>query len=587
MPTSPIPRSDGVLTFQILSRGQPLPDTVELLNLAVHSAVNSVPWARLVLRDGDMPQQGFEVADSAWFVPGAEIEIRLGMDGEASRVFQGEVVKLGLRVVDASGGRLEVVCRDKAHRMARVCHSASFDPQPDSELIRRLAATHGLACEVGATRVAPAARVQQRCSDWAFMLARAAANGLLVTVADGVVSVQPPALGVAPLLEVCWGLDLMAFEGEIDATTQRAAVTAGAWDPAAQAMLEQLGWQPDPLPSGNLSGAALAEAASAGTLPWRTSAARADSELQAWADAQRVWAELARCRGRVKFQGSALAKPATLLALKGLGERFNGSVFVGAVRHELSEGQWTSEVEFGLPEGATTEQGPSSLASPGLEIGVVTRLDADPAGERRVQVRVPRLNDAGALLWARLAQLQASDGSGLFFVPEVGDEVVLGCLDGDLAHPVVLGSLYSSARGPAYELGAENRIKAIVTRCKSRIEFDEQRRSITLSTPGGHRLLLSDEGGSVVLTDAQGSRVELGAGGLTLSSPRDVQIHAQGDIRLAATGQVQLSAQGDVSSEGLNVRCQAKVAFTGQGQASAELSAAGQTIVRGAMVMIN
>ena len=47
------------------------------------------------------------------------------------------------------------------------------------------------------------------------------------------------------------------------------------------------------------------------------------------------------------------------------------------------------------------------------------------------------------------------------------------------------------------------------------------------------------------------------------------------------------SSQADVKSTGLNVVCEGQVGFTGKGSATAELSASGETVVRGAMVMIN
>ncbi|MNY25425.1 hypothetical protein D3C86_1592090 [compost metagenome] len=50
---------------------------------------------------------------------------------------------------------------------------------------------------------------------------------------------------------------------------------------------------------------------------------------------------------------------------------------------------------------------------------------------------------------------------------------------------------------------------------------------------------------------------------------------------------IELAAQADVKATGLNVQCEAQVGFSGKGAATAELSASGQTIVQGAMVMIN
>jgi hypothetical protein len=52
-------------------------------------------------------------------------------------------------------------------------------------------------------------------------------------------------------------------------------------------------------------------------------------------------------------------------------------------------------------------------------------------------------------------------------------------------------------------------------------------------------------------------------------------------------GAITLDSKADVKASGMNVQCEAKVGFTGKGNATAELSASGQTTVKGAMVMIN
>ena len=54
-----------------------------------------------------------------------------------------------------------------------------------------------------------------------------------------------------------------------------------------------------------------------------------------------------------------------------------------------------------------------------------------------------------------------------------------------------------------------------------------------------------------------------------------------------ATMKLSATAKQDVSLEGLNVKAQAKIGASVKGNATAELSASGQTTVKGAMVMIN
>jgi uncharacterized protein involved in type VI secretion and phage assembly len=215
------------------------------------------------------------------------------------------------------------------------------------------------------------------------------------------------------------------------------------------------------------------------------------------------------------------------------------------------------------------------------------KLDEDPDGQSRVQVSVPILQAQTEGVWARLANCYASNGFGAFFIPEIGDEVILGYLNNDPSNPVVLGSLYSSKQVPPYELTADNYTKAIVTKSQLRIEFDDENKVTTIITPGDNKLVFSDEDQSILMQDQNGNKVELSADGIVLDSPKDINISAKGKIGIDATGEIAISSQADVNVEGLNVNHTANAGFTAKGNASAELSASGQTTIKGSMVMIN
>jgi hypothetical protein len=79
----------------------------------------------------------------------------------------------------------------------------------------------------------------------------------------------------------------------------------------------------------------------------------------------------------------------------------------------------------------------------------------------------------------------------------------------------------------------------------------------------------------------------MNSNGISLSSAKDITLKAKGAITMDATSKISGIAKQDVSLEGLNVKVQAKVSATVKGNATAELSASGQTTVKGAMVMIN
>jgi len=299
------------------------------------------------------------------------------------------------------------------------------------------------------------------------------------------------------------------------------------------------------------------------------------------------------------FEGSADAVPGTVIELQGVGSRFEGNVFAGSVRHEISAGHWATEVEFGLdPYGFIERKDvmapPASGRTPGvsgLHIGVVKRLEGHPESEPMVLVEVvsPGLEGGpeATFVWARLTNFYSSDGIGAFFLPEIEDEVVLGFLDEDPSAPVVLGSVYSSKRAPPYEPADDNFTKGIVTRSELKLVFDDEKKVVTVLTPAGNTVVLDDDQKSILVADENGNSVELSQGGIALDSPKDITITAQGKIVLDAVQNVEATSKADVKASGLNVSCEAQVGFTGKGSATAELSASGQTTVKGAMVMIN
>ena len=596
MPEPPSTTGGGIVCVTVTSNGTRLADTIQLLSITIHRAVNAIPTAQLVLDDGDMARQDFPLSNQDVFMPGAEISISAGYDAIEEKLFEGVVIKHGLKITGENFARLVVECRDKAEKMTIGRMNANFIDHKDSDIISKLIRSHGLPADVAATTSTFKELVQYGCSDWDFALARAEVNGFLVIVTDGKVSAKPPQIEAVASLKVTYGVDLIEFHADIDARTQLSSVTSVAWDPKTQSVVQSGATRPERLnPQGDLSSAQLAAVVGPSEFTIRTSAPKEKDVLDTWAKAQQFKAGLARIRGRMKFQGSAKARVGELIELAGVGNRFNGKVLVTAVQHDISEGNWITEVEFGLapdwfvarPHVAAPAASNWLPAVSGLQIGIVKKLDADPEGESRVQVSVPVMQASDDTLWARLTNFYGSNGFGAFFVPEIGDEVVLAYLDSDPSHPVILGSLWSNKRKPPYELSAENNTKAIVTRCKSKIEFDDAKKIITVTTPGNNKVVLSDEGKSILLQDQNGNKVELGAGGITLDSPKDIKISAKGSIAIDATSAISVSSKADVKSSGLNVSCDAQVAFTAKGAASAELSASGQTVVKGAMVRIN
>ena len=149
-------------------------------------------------------------------------------------------------------------------------------------------------------------------------------------------------------MQVEYGDELMEFQAEMDARTQLTSVTGTAWDLKNQKIVQEKGSQPNLNKQGNISTQELAGVIDLDSYNIQTAAPIARTSVKSWSNAQLVKSGLARIRGRMKFQGSAKAAPGKWIELKRVGKRFNGEVIVTSVLHDISDGNWTSEVEFGF-----------------------------------------------------------------------------------------------------------------------------------------------------------------------------------------------------------------------------------------------
>ena len=300
-------------------------------------------------------------------------------------------------------------------------------------------------------------------------------------------------------------------------------------------------------------------------------------------------------KGTVKYYGNALAKTGSIIEIKGVGKKLSGQAFVSAVSHTIDSGEWNTSVSFGLENKLTAESPGFSYPGAngqlpemhGLQLATVIKIDQDPENLNRIRLEIPSGSKKPNHTWARMAQFNASNKSGSFFLPEIGDEVVLGFLDNDPRFPVILGSLYNGKNAAPYATDAKNRIKAFVTRSNLKIEFDDDKKNISLLTPGNNSIIISDEGKSIEILDQHNNSIKLSADGITIDSAKDIKISAKGKVEINALAEAMVTAKADLTLIGLNVSANANVGFTAKGNATAELSASGQTTVKGALVMIN
>jgi uncharacterized protein involved in type VI secretion and phage assembly len=121
---------------------------------------------------------------------------------------------------------------------------------------------------------------------------------------------------------------------------------------------------------------------------------------------------------------------------------------------------------------------------------------------------------------ARAASFMAGKERGAYFPFEVGDEVVVGFIDGHQDQAVILGALWSD-QDPVptnVDASSSNNTRSIVSREKSELTFDDTSgaTSVTLKSAGGMKLVLDDKAKTLTIQFDDSTKIELSSAGVTV-----------------------------------------------------------------------
>lgn len=603
MADTPYSENPVITDFEILADGTKISDTIQVRSVSVKLEINKIPHAKISIYDWDQSALDFTVSKAGTFKRGVKIVINAGYDSAKQQIFSGVVIQNHISASSSGIPTLDIECEDVIRKMTIGRKNTYFVKQKDSDIISTLVSNNGGSATVDATSAQHEMLIQENLSDWDFMLSRAEVNSMAVIVDSGAVTVKKPNLNDTSVLTCSYGIDMFTFNGEINSESQIDKVIVTAWDISSQATIQVTVSNPNA--SSNSSELEVR------TFEMKTAANVTQDDLTAWANAQMDKFLLSQKKGSASFKGSAKVKPGTIIEFKNV-STLSGPAYISSVDHSLEGGNWTTSVGLGLSAEWFTEkvgiQGPGTAGpvsgNSKLTIGKVKQLDQDPDTQYRIMITLPLMQDDNEGVWARLSSYYATSSAGSFFIPEIEDEVIVGFLNDDPGTPVVLGSLYSSSNKAPSDLTKDNYTKALITKALNKMEFDDENKVITITTPGNNQAVMSDKDKSVTIKDQNsnsivmnedgitikdknGNKIVLSSSGIEINSASDVKISASQNIKASATSNLDLSATQNVSISGLQISNSANTAFKATGNATAELSSTGQTTIKGAMVMIN
>lgn len=575
----PRPNINGLVRYSILSEGKQVSCLQHVISMSTSNEFQKIGTTEIAIENVLLSKKDGLISDTNLFQIGKEIEVKAGYKEPSHSLFKGVVVKQALNYSQGQA-KLIVTVKHKAYKMTLDRHSRSFEDMSDKDIIEELCGNYGLSADVDDTMVTHEKIVQYNCTDWDFINMRAEANGwLLFTTTDGIVA-KKPNLNASPVLLVASGDSIQEIRTEMDGRYAFDTYTAKAWNYTSQEMDEvsEKGNQFD-TSQGDLDSGKLSEMSDNSNHGITAMSQQENPDaLQEWTKAMVMRNNLSRIVGKISITGHAPLQPSDFIQLEGIGKHFDGATLVSSVFHSISHGGWKTLLNIGFGNTLFVNRYNDVADRPalgavsgvnGLQVAKVEALEGDPLNEERIYIRL--MNDPATKLWARVATLDAGNQRGSFFMPEINDEVVVGFIDGNPNQAIVLGMLHSSQAASPYPLADDNNIKGFVTREKITIELDDEKKALKIATPGGNTLLVSDDQKGISLEDQNGNTIVMNDQGVTIESKKALT----------------LKAAQDVSIEGNNVNIKANAQLKATGNASAEISASGNTVVKGAMVQIN
>ncbi|MFF0204389.1 phage baseplate assembly protein V [Streptomyces sp. NPDC005017] len=479
--------------------------------------------------------------DSALLDPGKTVEIHLGYGNDLKPAFLGEIAAVEPSFPQSGAPTVQVSGYDKSYRMRHgEQEPTEYTFMNDSMVAAQIAVENGLIPVVDPTPGLKE-KIIQVGGDMAFLKERAQRYHFDVYVEWDRLHFQfPRPQTAAHVLE--WGRNLSSFSPRISAQGAAGLQAVRGYNQELAQTIHGLALAADLDPEQLTERLGSSAADLVLTLTRKGIRRHAlENPLDAKILAESLLTEL--FEGMYEGTGSCIGIPeltaGAFIEMRGVGKRFSGVYRLRKVTHRIDDGGYTTEFSIsqrghssllGLLRKQIAHEPPPDRVEPFY--GVVLAVVEDnhevmavppkiPIG--RVKVSFPGLSDRFTSGWAPCARPMAGKDMGFYWLPEVGDQVLVAFEHGDLGKPYVIGGLWNADQTPPEtNTDGTNSKRVIKSRAGHTITFDDDR-----------------TGGELVIKDGgRGSTITLNAtdGSLSISAAGDLRLDAGGSITLAAAG---------------------------------------------------
>jgi len=589
--------------FSVKINGIPDPTLFgDIVEIVVDTSVFSASMFTIVIEEKpDIPGIFTYTDNVARFRIGASVEISAKvklppmMLPVSNTLIKGEITAIEPMFRDDGRVLLRIRGYDRAHRLMMGKKTRTFgDGNPlvptmtEMQIVQKIASENGLTPRIDPTGVAPLLYhyvMQYNQSDWDFLWSRAQMVGYEVFVDDKTLHFEKAGFPRGVPVTLAWGQDLKKFEPRIVSAGGATKTTVSSWDDKTKKSVRSsspmtisntMAAIPGNLPPGSKQ---IQSAFSAHEDTVADPRAQSVAAAKILADARLVEHEsqFVRASGEVSG-GSPNLVAGTSITVMNVGVRFSGKYYVTEAKHIYRRGDYTVQFQVSgrhpytirhMLLGKETE----SNKIDGVVIGIVTDVN-DLENLGRVKVKFPWMPDGDDLAsgFARVASPGAGKQYGLFFVPEVNDEVLVAFEQGDVSSPYIVGALWSKTVPPP---AAPSGKAVLAGKVNQRIVRSRSGHIIVLDdTAGQEKITIQDKTGknSIIIDSVKNSMDIKVAGDLTIDVTGKFTVNSKMDMVLDT------KAKGAITAA-TNLNMEAKTgASLKAGQSALDLTAAGSAL---------
>lgn len=504
---------------------------------------------------------------------GAETSSPTSIMSKENTLIKGEITAVEPIFDKAGRVLLRIRGYDRSHRLTMGRNTRTFgDANPrsatitESQIVKEIASSVGLTPKIDMSGLSKARYhyvMQYNQNNWDFLWARAQLLGYQVYVDDKILHFEKAGkerYQKGPN-ELIWGQNLKMFEPRLVSVGQVTGVTATGWDSDKKKGVESSVSSHSSNTVAKTS--ELLKGSKAIKLAFRSEAedfvidttARTSGMAKVMAEARFAEHESEYVRASGELKGDPFLLAGTVVDIANVGLRFTGKYYVTQAKHIYRNGGYKVKFQVSGRNPYTFRHllmGRNKILNKinGVVIGVVTNIN-DPEKLGRVQVKYPWLPKyKGSDLssnWARLATLGAGTNRGVFFTPEIDDEVLIAFENGDVNYPYVVGALWNgSDKPPEGKIVDSNKVNQRIVRSRSGhvIILDD--------TQGAEKITIQDKTGknSIEIDSKENTMMFKSAGDLTIDAGGKLIIKSKQDLSVQSMAKGSIKASSNMDIEG-------------------------------------